>query len=67
MVLRGVEVFVDLGETAVDVPQEDETNGGGRRHHARLLVLVQPLVAVVGDQLVLAETSVDKSEMLMTK
>lgn len=33
VVLRGIEVFVDLSQPAVHVPQEDHTQGGRSAQH----------------------------------
>ena len=60
-VLGRVEVLVDLGQAAVHVPQEDQADAGGGGEHAVLLVLVQPLVAVLHEQLVLPEAGVDEA------
>ena len=60
-VFGGIEVLVDLCEATVDIPQEDEADGGRGGHLTVLLVLEQPVLAVLHEQLVLAEARVDES------
>ena len=55
-----VEELVDLRETTVDVPEQQHTERGRRRHHAVLLVLVEPLVTLGEQQLVRAEPDVEQ-------
>mmetsp|Transcript_26313 Transcript_26313/g.75965 ORF Transcript_26313/g.75965 Transcript_26313/m.75965 type:complete len:697 (+) Transcript_26313:933-3023(+) len=59
VVLGRVQELIDLRQTLLDVPEEDGAERCRGRHHAVVLVLVQPLV-VGRHELVLAEASVDE-------
>ena len=62
VVLVGVEELVDLCEPPLHVPEQHQTQRGRGTQHAKvLLVLVQPLVAVIRQQLVRAKAGVDKT------
>mmetsp|Transcript_10690 Transcript_10690/g.34334 ORF Transcript_10690/g.34334 Transcript_10690/m.34334 type:complete len:555 (-) Transcript_10690:677-2341(-) len=58
--IRHVQELVDLGEPAVYVPSQQRAQRGCGRHHAMLLVLVQPLVALGQHELVGSEAEVHK-------
>eukprot|EP01136_Pigoraptor_vietnamica_P003671 Opistho-1_new@33196 len=60
VILGEVEEAVDLAQAAVHVPQENHTERRSRAHHAVVLVLVQPLVALLRHELIVTETGVDE-------
>ena len=61
VVFSGVQELVYLCEASLHVPQQDQPKGGCGTHHAVTLILVQPLVPIVGQQLVLTKPHIHKA------